>query len=279
MDLPKKGVAIDYGCGNGIFTSVLKLQLPDWKVIGCDISSVSIKNAKNLFPECDFFVLGDQTPEKADFLFSHHVIEHVFDLDKTLREINSFLKKSSQMLHVFPCGNTGSLEHRLASLVNEGIDLMQGNRFHFEEKSHLRRLRSDEFARKMLKINFKNDQSFFSNQFYGSIRFYSQSNLNQILTLTSFWKALNFQAAIELIVYRFMLLILFLLQLPIRFSRRVWKKLKRSFIDQTITIIFSPIILLSYLVYQLLETLADIEWKRKKKLENGSELLMTFKRS
>src|ERR1700676_1908723 len=56
LDLPPNGRALDYGCGNGVFTEIMREALPQWDIFGCDISEKAIANAKNRFPECTFFV-------------------------------------------------------------------------------------------------------------------------------------------------------------------------------------------------------------------------------
>ena len=74
MKLPVTGEALDFGCGNGVFTGVIKEALPQWKVYGVDISAVAIENAKKRYTDCNFFVLneGSHTDKKFDFIFSHH---------------------------------------------------------------------------------------------------------------------------------------------------------------------------------------------------------------
>ncbi len=76
LDLPKLGEALDFGCGNGIFTEVIRLALPDWQVYGVDFSSVAIQGAKAQFPDCTFFTPADKDlmNKKFDFLFTHHCL-------------------------------------------------------------------------------------------------------------------------------------------------------------------------------------------------------------
>jgi len=49
LKLPEFGDALDYGCGNGILTSIIKRALPKWNVYGLDISKIAIENAKKGF--------------------------------------------------------------------------------------------------------------------------------------------------------------------------------------------------------------------------------------
>jgi len=44
--LPKKGLIIDYGCGQGIFSHILSLLSPERKIHGIDLSESKIKEAQ-----------------------------------------------------------------------------------------------------------------------------------------------------------------------------------------------------------------------------------------
>ncbi|MFA4942497.1 MAG: class I SAM-dependent methyltransferase, partial [Patescibacteria group bacterium] len=118
LNLPETGEALDFGCGNGVFSEVLKKSLPSWKIYGCDISETAILNAAKKLPNCTFFINNDQKyiSKKFDFVFTHHVLEHVFDIKKSAEQINQRLKEKSSMLHIFPCGNPGSYEFKLCNL-------------------------------------------------------------------------------------------------------------------------------------------------------------------
>lgn len=84
LNLPKTGWAIDFGCGNGVGTDIMKKALPTWKVFGTDISWQAISNAKRRFPRLNFFELSDQRKfyGKFDFLFSHHSLSMFLTLMK-----------------------------------------------------------------------------------------------------------------------------------------------------------------------------------------------------
>ena len=66
-----------------------------------------------------------------DFIFSHHVLEHVFDIKEVAAQINQRAKNSSAMLHIFPCGNPGSYEYKLCKNRIDGINTKMENRFFF----------------------------------------------------------------------------------------------------------------------------------------------------
>ena len=107
LHLQKSLIVLDFGCGNGIFTEIIRQALPGWKVYGCDISQLAIAHTKKRFAGCDFFVSGEGDAQfhQFDFLFSHHVLEHVYDAAATLVEIGQYLKPDACALQIFPCGN------------------------------------------------------------------------------------------------------------------------------------------------------------------------------
>ncbi|KJR40670.1 Methyltransferase type 12 domain protein [Candidatus Magnetoovum chiemensis] len=51
------GNGLDFGCGNGVFTKVLKTALPGWNIYGCDLSDVAIENAKKIIKIAHFSLI------------------------------------------------------------------------------------------------------------------------------------------------------------------------------------------------------------------------------
>lgn len=145
LDLPREGRALDFGCGNGVFTDVVRQALgPGWQITGSEISAVALENARRRFPDCRF-LHGDDPALAAqpfDFFFTHHVLEHVYDLGQVLRLLDGFMASTAAGLHIMPCGNEGSYLHGLTQLRRDGIDPAMGNRFFMDEEGHVRRLRT-----------------------------------------------------------------------------------------------------------------------------------------
>ena len=113
LNLPEKGKALDFGCGNGVLTQVLKSALPEWEVYGCDVSEIAVKNASKNLPKLKFF-FHDGNPELSqyfDFIFTHHVFEHVYDVEKSWKELSFYGNESSTIIHILPCGNKNSFEY------------------------------------------------------------------------------------------------------------------------------------------------------------------------
>ena len=204
LPLPQSGIAIDFGCGSGVFTEVLQQALPGWSIYGCDISTQAIELAKQRFPACTFFVSGDPVFAnlKFDFLLSHHVLEHVYDLQKTTDEVNNLLKPHAAMLHIFPCGNQGSFEYTICAVRTDGINPELGNRFFFEDIGHLRRLTTSQTAEALAGYGFGLSAEFYSNQFFGALQWLSEYDKGFLLDFTDPSKSKDQAASGDLIKWR-----------------------------------------------------------------------------
>ena len=168
LRLPSKGDALDFGCGNGVLTDVIREALPGWNIYGTDISKTAVLNAKERYPKCHFFNPGDREYKnrRFDFVFSNHVFEHVYNLDKAFNQMSEYLKPGSSMLHIFPCGNMGSFERNFCLLRKDGIDRNRENRFFFEVKGHLRRLTTEQFRNLAGEKGFYLEKEYYANQYY-----------------------------------------------------------------------------------------------------------------
>jgi len=280
LPLPESGNALDFGCGNGVFTDVLRQALPKWKVYGCDISKNAVDNAINRFPECFFFVSdNERSPDmKFDFLFSHHVLEHVFDIKKTINEINILLNPKSFVLHIFPCGNEDSFEYKVCKMRTDGINKEMENRFFFEEEGHVRRLTTGQTNVLMNEYGFALENDFYSNQHDGAIKWISQSSPKFIMEFTNPNKAIDKKAYKFLSILRFKLIVLFMLQLPTIIYNRIKlvriKKIKHYCIW---LIDLIPHFVL-YPIYAIVNFKAKNEWNDNKQKINGSEMYLFYSR-
>lgn len=173
LGLPEQGLALDYGCGNGVFTAVLQEALPGWSIQGTDLSVTAIENARQHFPAFEFFTLNEDTLNamqgQFDFVFSHHVLEHVYDIEIATAEISQLSKPHAYILSIFPCGNPGSLEHKICTLHKNGIDPSRGNRFFFEDEGHLRRLTTVDLNSLLNKHGYELIHDVYANQFFGAL--------------------------------------------------------------------------------------------------------------
>jgi len=282
LPLPEKGELLDFGCGNGVFTEVLKHALPQWKIYGCDISEVAISHAKKRFLDGEFFISDNDNPylvnKKFDFIFSHHVLEHVFDIRKTLIEINSFLKPNGNMLLILPCGNQGSLEFNVANLRTDGINKEMENRFFYEDVGHVRRLTTSQITALLNEHNIKLAKAYYSNQYSGAIKWITQSSPKFILQFADPFYAKDEQAKEKLNRLRLKLLFLNLLQLPTILFHKIKNKRSKTFKDYVIFLFDIIPFILSYPFYAIIDKRSEEEWKKYKMQSNGSEMFVFFKK-
>ncbi|PYQ36213.1 MAG: hypothetical protein DMF57_00825 [Acidobacteria bacterium] len=280
QNLPNVGQALDFGCGSGVMTEVLRQALGSgWTVFGCDVSSVAISKAAELYPHCTFFQTDDpaHSGQRFDFLFTHHVLEHVYDLRSTVGEINSRMKPASSMLHILPCGNEGSFEQRIASMRSDGIDPRSGNRFFFEDEGHVRRLTSDDLAGAFSTVGFRVASEFFRNQYHGAIDWISSSPRSVIRAFLDLSTARE-DARSELERIRWMILLTWLLRYPsVVFETHLRRRRKnlRDFLLLAATI---PLYPFSKPAAWYLQSKANHEWHLRRTERNGSEMFVFLKR-
>jgi trans-aconitate methyltransferase len=280
LHLPATGKALDFGCGNGVFTNILKQELPEWEIYGVEISPTAIENAKLKFPNCNFFGIAEAGKYQHFFelVFSHHVIEHVQNLEETFGIIDSYLKPCSYQLHILPCGNQGSLEHKISSLKKNGIDASLENRFFFEEPGHLRRMTSDEFVAHENKIGFKLTSAYYTNQYEGAINWITKSSPRFVKKLTDESDAISPEAKTELLRLRKKLLPLTYLQFPYSKYLLLKQKWHKSLSDYAkLAALYLPS-LISKKYYDQFDNKAQKEWEKSKHDPNGSEMFLFFKR-
>ncbi len=280
LNLPNNGKALDFGCGNGVFTNIIKQVLPNWEVFGVEISPTAISNAKSKFPGCNFFGI-DEAQEHLnsfDFLFSHHVIEHVQDLDETFGIINSYLKPKSSQLHILPCGNENSYEYNICALKKNGIETDKNNRYFFEEPGHLRRLDTKQFETFEKKFDFTLKQQFYSNQKFGAINWITKSSPRFVKKLTDSITAVDAAAQKELNNLRATLLPLTYLQFPYSKYWAVKSKWYKSSSDYLKLIFYFIPAMISKPTYIKYSKLSAKEWENHNQETNGSEMFLFFER-
>jgi SAM-dependent methyltransferase len=177
LGLPATGEALDFGCGNGVFTDVLREALPEWTVYGVDISTIAVGHARDRYPDCTFFTASDPAyaDRRFDFLFTHHVLEHVDDVGRVWREMAALLRTSaSAMLHVLPCGNPGSFEHGLCLRRRDGIDPSREGRWYLDDVGHLRRLDTERMTRLARDNGFRLSAQKYACHFWGTVHWMTE---------------------------------------------------------------------------------------------------------
>lgn len=89
---------LDLGCGPGSMVPIIKSIIPQATIIGVDLSSTMIQQAKELYPDVEFKV-GDAESiefpnESFDVVFCSGMLHHLARLDLTLSEIARVLKNN-----------------------------------------------------------------------------------------------------------------------------------------------------------------------------------------
>ncbi len=94
----KDGRLLDFGCGSKPYRYLFKVN----EYIGLDTNnSGHLHNSENI----DIFYDGKKIPiedDYFDYIFSSEVLEHVFNLDEILAELNRVLKKDGNILITLP---------------------------------------------------------------------------------------------------------------------------------------------------------------------------------
>lgn len=280
LPLPINGRVLDFGCGTGVFTAVLKNVLHDCEVNGTDISNKALEIARSKQPECFFYSMADckHLVGQFDFIFSHHVLEHVSDLPKTAEMLFSLLKPSGVMFHILPCADPGSLEHSICLLRKDGFLGAKETRFFFDEEGHLRRLSTQGLADLWARTNLVLERAYYANHLYGGLKFLTENGLPFILDLARPNACVNNSAAKRLGQLRIVLVLLWAIRQPCTVVNNKMKFGIHSFRD---CVLFGIGLLAwpaSRLGNLLLQRLVNREWQKKSQKRGGSEMYIFFGR-
>lgn len=281
LDLPASGEALDFGCGNGALTETLRQTLPEsWKMYGADISQKAIDNARARFPRCRFFTQNDPplSHKKFDFLFTHHVLEHVYDLQAVLKEINEHLKSCSTMLHILPCGNNGSFEQRVCLLRADGIDPKLENRFFFEDEGHLRRLTSAQLGRLVQPMGFMLEKEYYTGHYFGAIDWITLAGPDFVRMFTDPCLAKDKPAKRKLVKLHYKLLLISRLRSIVTAIENHNSPQDKNFKNQLHQILSTLLYPIAKPVDWYWKIQSRNEWRSKKNNPHGSEMLLVFKR-
>ena len=271
IGLPKHGRALDYGCGVGFFCTALQEALPEWEIVGVETSDAALQGARQSHPQFTFATFKEIEGKTFDFVFSHHVLEHVESIEETARNIDTLLNKKAWQLHICPCGNDGSLEYVIVSKKKNGIEPHQGNRFFYEDPTHLRRLTTADVEKIFGAYGFRIVLESYKNHFWGAISWISNSQPTVILNITKHMPLLC--AA---------LLTLHFLQRPYRLWWGVWNKKKKTLVHRVFLVAaFLPAWILSPVSFaldaqvqrEILRPTTDVAT-----LRSGSELCIVLAR-
>lgn len=280
LDLPETGRVLDFGCGNGVFTEVLCEALPRWEMFGVDVSQVAVDNARRNVPQCTFFHSEDPeiANQRFDFIFTHHVLEHVYDLDAAWEAIMAFTNAESRMLHVLPCGNKGSLEYEICDLRTDGIDPALEHRFFFEDEGHVRRLTTEQVVSKAEHFGFRLAREYYAGQYYGAIDWLTGNGIRFVLSLCDLTKAKDAPSRKRLRHLRNLLLPTAVMRSAFRAFDKSKSPKRRSAKDWSFLIFGWPLLIPAVWAERCVTRRADREWDTMKFERYGGEMYLYFER-
>ena len=276
---------LEFGCGVGVFAHALKTAAPSLDVHGCDISMTGIAKSRQRAPRVSFHLLTDAGAEPPlgtfDFIYTHHVLEHVADLDAALERIGGLLKPGGKVLHIVPCANPGSLEHRIACLVRNGVSREPETRFCVDDSSHVRRPTSGELEQAFSRHGFVLRQSRFANQFWGALEYLTAEYHRTLIRWLNPAFGVGPWASMQLLAWLLVLLPLcWLRHMPSHILRTF--RYRRSMSGKLLVYALLPLALLlrpvSACLDKLLRTARDWEWRHHSAEPNGSEMYLLFER-
>lgn len=278
LGLPSRGTLIDFGCGTGVFTAILACVLPGWTVYGTDISDTALVRARTRVPNGSFISLSDciSFSGRFDLIFTHHVLEHVSDLTKTVRTLESILVAGGTMVHILPCGNAGSLAHRICTMTRNGIEADSENRFFFEEEGHLRRLTTEGLLALWRTRDFRLVKAYYAEQFFGAVSSATQFDLGFVQRFVDPSRSVSPSAAARLYALRVLLVTIWFLRKP---TMVVSMKLARGCHNaRDVALLAAGLVLypISKSVDWLVKTLTAVEWATHRASRGGSEMYIVL---
>jgi hypothetical protein len=216
--------------------------------------------------------------KKFNLLFTHHVIEHVYNVDDTLADMDKLVYSASRMLHILPCGNKGSFEHSICLLKKDGVNQKLNNRYFFEEEGHIRRLNTEQMCSMFEKYGYRLEKDFYANQYHGAIKWIISEDMNFINKFTDSSNAINPAAADRLKKLRNKLIFFHYAQKYGSVVSRKKNKINKSLKDYLIMIVGIVPCLVCYPIMLHIKNRTIQEWNNFKRYKNGSEMYLYFVR-
>jgi ubiquinone/menaquinone biosynthesis C-methylase UbiE len=271
---------LDYGCGVGAWLGLLSRAFPNAQIYGVDISKTAIEKAKNKFPGYYLESFNGLTAPFADaqfdLVFSYHVLEHVDDIDASIKDIARMLRSGGYAVITFPCGNEGSFLDRTMRLVtNSRLPTADGRTVLFFETAdgHVRRMTSNNTVAIFEKNGLKAVTQLFSGHLFGTVdwlcRGTSPGYINRVF---SGQPAVGQLARVRLELTRRVFLaiqrLLLKKSLDLTKNRNPLKQMAVFIVKQIATLADSILIGLSYL-----------EWRFLKRRKHGTAQYLVFRKA
>ncbi|MGH9408640.1 MAG: class I SAM-dependent methyltransferase [Vicinamibacterales bacterium] len=280
LGLPPQGRALDFGCGAGVFTDVLARALPGWQIDGTDLSVTAIEQAKRRLPSVSFFPLSacEQIEGQYDFVFTHHVLEHVSDIQQSGELLRRMLKPRASMLHILPCGNAGSFAHWVCTLRRDGIDPEQEFRFFYDEEGHMRRLDSRRLGDLWKAAGFRQTHAWYAHQRTGTIAWITGANLEDVIAFADPRAGYATRARHQLAALRIGLLALWVMRKPMTIIRHKTTLGCRTARDYALLFGAIGCAPLSFPIDRLMPYLEEREWHRRQDDPRAAEMYVHLSR-
>jgi SAM-dependent methyltransferase len=279
LPLPPTGRALDFGCGTGVFTAMLRDTLTNWEVEGTDLSVNAIKAARMKLPGCSLYPLAECRGRVLfDLIFTHHVLEHVSNLAATARLLEGLAKPASTMFHILPCADEGSFEHMVSLLRTDGIRTDGEPRFFYEEEGHLRRLETARLAELWAPDRFRLKRAWYARHTIGAVESLTKSNWGHIWSFADPKKGINATASRKLALIRLGLVALWTLRRPVTvigYKRKSGCRGARDFLLLGASLLAYPV---AGAVDASARFLARREWDRRRSEPGGSEMYVFLAR-
>ncbi len=107
--IPQKGSVLDIGCGTGYFLSACKNN--GWQISGVEVNEHARKQAESLTGFRINENLLDVKKKNFDCVTAWHVIEHIYNLDESLKFIAGILKDDGYAIIAVPNSDSWDAKH------------------------------------------------------------------------------------------------------------------------------------------------------------------------
>jgi hypothetical protein len=217
--------------------------------------------------------------QKFDFIFSHHVLEHVYNVDDFFTELQPQFSDTARMLHICPCGNEGSLEDKISRLVKGGIDYEREERRFFEEPGHLRRLTTDRLATILQKHGFRLTREWYHQHYWSAIAWITEWQRAEVMKFTDPNLGTDPQASEQLKKFRSFLLPLTLLRLPLLTRRALQNKSQKTVPERIKLMVAWALFPVARPIDSWVSRKGEREWQQRNQDKSGSEMYLYFEKS
>jgi SAM-dependent methyltransferase len=271
---------LDYGCGVGSWLKLLIRVFPDAEVSGVDISEVAIGKAKSRYSKCRFAsfegAIAPFADGEFDLVFSYHVLEHVDNVEASIRDICRMVRSGGYAVIIFPCANENSfISHTMQLMKDSWTPTAEDRPIMFFEGAagHVRRMTSRDTIAVFEKNGAQAVGQFFSGHFFGAVDWLCRGgNRGLIRDVFAGRPPVGRLAALRLALMKFMLLAI---------NRVVSCKSldltkKRNPAKQSAAFLIKPI---ARLVDYLLVLASTLEWRYFKERINGDAQYLVFRKS